>query len=133
MASSNKAGVINADELLTLFPGALAGWQQTELGKPLPLRVPGPQPVVQAKYTLGEQSVRINVSSGVLPAAAKAGVPVVTRQPRADGRDARVTVSLANRVQIIATSPSADADTLEKMLMALDLSRFESLKAASHK
>jgi hypothetical protein len=133
MASSNKPGAVSADELLALFPGALAGWQQTELGKPLPSRLPGPQPAVQAKYTLGEQSARITVSSGLLPAAAKPGAPLVTRQPRADGRDARVTVSLANRVQISATSPSANTDTLEKLLLALDLTRFEALKAAGRK
>jgi hypothetical protein len=128
MASSHKRGAVSADELLALFPGALAGWQQTELGKPLPSRVPGPQPAVEAKYTQGEQTARITVSSGLLPAAAKPGAPLVTRQPRADGRDARVTVSLANRVQISATSTSADADALETMLRALDLARFEALK-----
>jgi hypothetical protein len=133
MASSNKPGAVSADELLMLFPGALAGWQQTELGKPLPLRGQDLQPVVEAKYTLGEQSARITVSSGLLPAVAKVGAPLVTRQPRADGHDARVTVSLANRVQISATSPSADADTLEKMLRGLDLTRFEALKSAGRK
>ncbi len=128
-SSSRKPGAVSADELLALFPGALAGWQQTELGKPLPSRVPGPQPAVQAKYALGEQTARITVSSGVLPAAT-AGSPLVTRQPRADGRDARVTVSLANGVQISTTSASAEAEALETMLRALDLARFEALKPA---
>ena len=126
-ASSRKPGAVSADEMLALFPGALAGWQQTELGKPLPQRMPGPQPAVQAKYTLGEQTARITVASGVLPAAT-AGSPLVTRQPRTDGRDARVTLSLANGVQISASSASADAPALETMLKALDLARFEALK-----
>jgi hypothetical protein len=128
MTPSNKAAAVSADEVLALFPGALDGWQQTELGKPLPSRVPSPQPLVEAQYTRGEQMARITVSSGVLPAAAKAGTPVVTRQSRANGREARVTVSLSNRVQISATSTSADADALEALLKALGLGRFEALK-----
>lgn len=132
-STPRKAGAVNADDLLLLFPGALAGWQQVELGKPLPSRLPGPQPAVEARYALGEQSARITVSSGLLPAAAPAGSPRVTRQSRSDGRDARVIVSLANGVQISASSASTDADSLETLLRSLDLARFEALKPSSRR
>jgi hypothetical protein len=128
--SPRKPGAVNADDLLALFPGTLAGWAQTQLGKPLPPRVPGPTPAVRAEYSSGEQTARISVSTGVLPAIASQGSPRVTRRSRADGHDAVVTVSLANGVQISATSATADAPALEEMLRGLDLARFESLKPA---
>ena len=128
-ASTRRPPKVDADELVTLFPGMLAGWQQTELGKTPPQRVEGPAPAVRAEYTMGSHTARITVSTGVLPAAVESGKRQVSRQERAQGQDARVTIALANGVSLTATSRSADAAALEAMLQAIDLARAEAMPA----
>lgn len=128
--TTSKPRAVDADELVTLLPGKLGDWQQTMLGKKPAQRYPGPAPAVRAEYTAGAQTARIAVTTGQIASAAKPGEPRFTTHERAAGRDASVTVSLANGVQITATSTTADAAALEALLRAIDLARAESLKPA---
>ncbi|GEM_PF-6565204 len=129
-AAARRPAKVSADELVTLFPGTLGDWQQTELGKTPPRRVAGPAPAVVGEYTSGEHTARISVSSGVLPAAVEPGKRQFSRTERAAPKQTAVTVSLANGVQITASSRSADAAALEGLLQAIDLGRAEGLRAA---
>lgn len=129
-ASARRPAKVDADQLVTLFPGMLGAWQQTELGKTPPQRVAGPAPAVRAEYTLGEHVAKITVSTGLLPAAVEPGKRHVSRQERGEGKESRVTVALANGVSITASSRSAEAAALEAMLQSIDLARAEAMRAA---
>lgn len=127
-----RPGKVSADDLVTLFTGDLAGWQQASLEKPGPQREPVPGPAVRGEYTKGAQTARVSASTGVVPAQAKAGAPLFTRQAGAAGHpESTVTVSLANGVQITASSSGADVADLEALLKAMDLTRAEAMQPAA--
>jgi hypothetical protein len=128
--SARVPAKVNADELVTLFPGTLGDWQQTELGKTPPRREPGPSPApsVVGEYKSGEHTAAIKVFSGVLPPAVKPGKRQFSRTEHTSPQQTAVTVSLANGVQITASSRTADAAALEALLQAIDLTRAEALR-----
>ncbi len=132
MAASKPAprsGRADADELVTLFSGALGPWQLKELEKPDSHASPAPQPLVRAVYAQGPQSVEVTVRADKA-GGVKKGAPEVYREsaPQRDG--ALVVMTLANGVVIAATSRSADAVALEALIRAIDLGRAEALKPA---
>lgn len=129
---SPRPGKVSADDLVTLFVGELAGWQQASLEKPGPAREPVPGPAVRADYTQGTRTARVSASTGVVAAQAKPGAPLFTRTAAAAGRpESTVTVSLANGVQISASCVGADVNELEALLKAMDLARAEALPPAA--
>lgn len=130
-SSGKRPGKVSADELVSLFTGDLAGWQQTSLEKPGAQREPVPGPAVRAEYAKGQQTARVSASSGSVPAQAKPGAPRFSRQAGTAGQpESSVTASLANGVQITASSRDADVAELEALLQAMDLARAGTLPAA---
>ncbi len=122
-------GVANADTLVTMFPGELAGWQQKVLERPLPAPVPAPRAAVRAVYTQAAHSAEITVDTGK-PDASLKGKRNLFRQGPPQVPEAMVSVSFANGVTIAATSRSADAAALEALVNAIDLARVEALTPA---
>jgi hypothetical protein len=126
---ASRPGKVSADDLVTLFTGELAGWQQATLEKPGAQREPVPGPAVRAEYVKGAHTARVSASTGVVPAQAKAGAPLFSRQAGAAGQpESTVTVSLANGVQVSASSTGAGVAELEALLKAMDLTRAEALR-----
>lgn len=124
-----SSGRADADELVTLFPGALGAWELQELERPLPPQFPEPRPLVRAAYAHGADRAEIAVRTGPPGGVAK-GVRSVYREAPPQRHDTMVVISLANGVSIAATSRTADAAALEALLRAIDLGRAESLKPA---
>lgn len=128
---ARRPAAVSTDELVTLFAGELGGWQQASLERPGAQREPVPGPAVRGEYTKGEHSARVSASSGVVPAQAKAGQRHVSRHERSATRpEATVTISLANGVQLSASSRTADAAALEALLQGFDLARAEAMRPA---
>ena len=126
--STNTPGTpaaIDANEVIAAFPEKLDGWKMASIERPLPPHNPQPTSLVEASYRRGGEQVAISVSNGM---TASGGV----RQWQADTRANRAvnmqTVMLANGLFIAATSATADAAALRKVLEALDLGKLEKLR-----
>ena len=131
--STNAPGTsasIDADKVIAVFPAKLDGWKMASIERPLPPHNPQPSSLVEASYQRGTERIAISVSSGM---AASGGARQWQADTRADRAVNMQTVTLANGLFIAATSASADAKALRKVLEALDLgqARKAALKAGA--
>ncbi len=136
MAAKPKSAASKASfdyaELVTLFPERLGEWTLTKLGPPLPSPYQPLAPALLAEYERGAQRVELDLSTW-MPTPAAGSAPVI-RHSRDDGQNMNhASLMLQNGLSIGASSRSADADALGKLINSMDLSRAAKLVKTKRK